>query len=88
MTSILASRFLVNLRRAARASTSTVDTQSPSYVRDELDSGLPTVMSSVEFTPRSADFEVGRVDEDTDVSVYLRDDVELMPTDVLVVGGG
>lgn len=51
--SILASRFLMNLRHAANAATFTVDTQSPSYVRDNLWSF--TSMSSVEFTPRSVD---------------------------------
>ncbi|EPT01639.1 hypothetical protein FOMPIDRAFT_83557 [Fomitopsis schrenkii] len=76
VTSILASRFLMNLRRAARASTPTVDTQSPSYVRDGFDS--PTMMSSVEFSPQSADFEAGQSEDDTDVSM------ELTPTGVRV----
>lgn len=55
--SILASRFLMNLRGAARASISTINTQSPSYVREEFSSR--TVMSSVESTPRGADMEAG-----------------------------
>ena len=71
----------MNLRGAARAST--VDAQSPSYVREEFRSRT-TVMSSVESTPRSADMEAG---PDVDESVHLVCDIGLTPTTDALIGG-
>ncbi|KAH9831585.1 uncharacterized protein C8Q71DRAFT_861604 [Rhodofomes roseus] len=62
LMSILVSRFLINLRRAANSSTFTVDTQSPTSICDTLET--TTNMSSVDFTPRSADSGADRSPSD------------------------
>ncbi|KZT67483.1 hypothetical protein DAEQUDRAFT_394305 [Daedalea quercina L-15889] len=87
LMSILVSRFLMNLRRAASSSTFTVDTQTPSYVHDGLDT--TTVMSSLKFSPQSrgADPEdVGHTDSyaNSDEIEQLDDPSIIVPAEEMV----
>ena len=76
--SILTSRFLMNLRRAASASTYKGDAQSPSYVRDDVDSAAAgcekETLGASEVVVGSAEDEDSVLLRDADASVLLETD--------------